>query len=223
MTPRAVDFCSGRGGITAGMLAAGFRVLGVDIVQHKGYPAPVLLQDIRHLDADLLPEAAWDHAGVPCPRFSKARPSRVRDPPTDKDCDILRAFLNLRDDRGTRFWSVENVSGAVPFFEAYIGKPRFINGPFYLWGNFPTFLAESTGLSKGMSNWGLDTTTGERTWGVKKAADGVVSGDDAFTVPFTDQLRTVAPPRRHRLYCSVTRFCRWTSSTLLPAAMFCGR
>ena len=171
----ALDFCSGLGGMTQGMLDAGFRVLGVDIKHFPTYPAPVLLQDIRKLDADLLPPAPYKHAGVPCPRFSKARTTRVVDPPTDKDCDNLRAFLDLKDSTETRFWSVENVSGAVPFFEPYVGKPRFVHGPFYFWGNFPTFLAERQGLKKNMSNWGLDEETGTRTWGVKTKKDGVVS------------------------------------------------
>jgi hypothetical protein len=154
--------------VADGMLSAGFRVLGVDIVARKGYPAPLLLQDVRTLERDLLPAASWVHASPPCQRFSKARASRVSDPPTDADCDILRACLDLRDDIKPRFWTVENVSGAVALFEPYLGKPRFQHGPFYLWGCFPSFLVESAGLKKGMSTWGLDPETGVRTWGVKK-------------------------------------------------------
>lgn len=180
--PWALDLCSGEGGITAGMQAAGFRTLGVDIKQHKAYPGPCLLQDVRSIDQlctwHLLggQQWAWVHCSPPCQRFSKARTTRVKDPPTDKDTDILRACLDLKDVLDPPFWSVENVSGAVRFFEPYLGKPRYVHGPFYFWGNFPTFMSESSGLKKNMSNWGLDPETGERTWGVKKAKDGTVSG-----------------------------------------------
>lgn len=175
----ALDVCSGIGGVTVGMQAAGFRTLGIDIKAHRGYPGPQLLQDVRLLgDADLRwhllggQQWGWTHYSPPCQRFSKARTTRVKDPPTDADTDILRACMDLNDDLGAPFWSVENVSGAVKFFEPYIGKPRYVDGPFYFWGNFPKFVPEATGLKKHMSTWGLDPETGLRDWGVKNGKSG---------------------------------------------------
>jgi hypothetical protein len=151
--PWAFDLCAGWGGVATGMMAGGFRVLGVDVVARKGYPAPLLLHDVRTLQADVLPRSpAWVHGSPPCQRFSRARSTRKVDPPTDADCDVLRAILDLKDDLAPAFWTIENVSGAVLFFEPYIGRPKFQHGPFYLWGNFPAFLVERTGLSKHMAH-----------------------------------------------------------------------
>jgi hypothetical protein len=38
-----------------------------------------------------------------------------------------------------RYWVIENVRGARPFFEPWLGKPRKIVGSRYLWGDFPIF------------------------------------------------------------------------------------
>lgn len=137
---RAVDLCCGAGGMTAGMLTAGFEVLGVDVVQRPEYPAPLLIEDVRTLEPAKLGRVDWLHASPPCQRFSRARASRVTDPPTESDLDILEASLKIRDQVRPRFWSVENVRGAVPWFTKVMGAPAFANGPYVFWGEFPGFL-----------------------------------------------------------------------------------
>lgn len=147
---RAVDLCCGNGGMTKGMLSAGFEVRGVDIDRRPGYPAFVELQDVRLYRPKPDAKAEWVHASPPCTRFSLARCNRGTDPPTPNDLDILEACLRIRDALKPRFWSVENVRGARPWFEPILGKPRFIHGAFYFWGNFPPFMVERAELRKGI-------------------------------------------------------------------------
>lgn len=150
---RAVDWCAGLGGMTDGMLSAGFETWAVDIEGHEPFPSGArrVLHDIRTADPFLtVPKADWDHCSPPCQRFSLARAGRVADPPTEADLDILKAFLRLRDARLPRFWSVENVRGSLKWFRPLLGEPVLRHGPFYLWGNFPPFLVERSGLRKGI-------------------------------------------------------------------------
>jgi hypothetical protein len=146
----AVDWCCGYGGMTAGMQAAGFDVVGVDLEPARRYPAPCIQGDVRHMDGTEAPPAVWDHFSPPCNRFSSARANRKDDPPTEADLDILEACLRIRDARGTRFWSIENVRGAVPWFRPLLGEPVLRHGPFFFWGNFPPFLVAKDRIGKGL-------------------------------------------------------------------------
>lgn len=150
---RAVDWCCGDGGMTRGMLSAGFEVWGLDVVRRPRYPpeARHVQHDIRTVTEGVIPLADWDHFSPPCARFSNVRGSRGVDPPTDADLDLLRACIRLRDSRQARFWSIENVCGAVPWFTPLLGPPKLLHGPYVIWGNFPPFLVARTGLRKGIN------------------------------------------------------------------------
>lgn len=152
-SPLALDLCCGDGGISRGMDEAGFVVLGVDTVRRPDYKYGLMQRDVRTLSAadfESYAPVAWVHASPPCTRFSLARAGRVKDPPTEADLDILKACLRLRDELKPRFWSVENVRGAVPWFRPLLGEPKLRHGAFFLWGNFPPFLVERAGLRKGI-------------------------------------------------------------------------
>lgn len=150
---KAADVCCGLGGMTEGMLAVGFEVVGVDVEPTIGgrYPGRLLLADVRGLDPAALGPVDWFHASPPCQRFSTARASRKHDPATEADLDILRACLRLRDALKPRFWSIENVQGAVPLFSTVLGPPAFRNGPYVFWGNFPGFLVGKERHRKGLA------------------------------------------------------------------------
>lgn len=147
----AVDAFCGDGGMTEGMQAAGFRVLGIDTVRRPTYKGDLCQQDIRTVKLDgALDGVVWFHASPPCTRFSLARCNRKTDPPTEGDLELLVEAIRVRDEVRPRFWSIENVRGALPWFEPILGKPRFKHGAFYFWGNFPPFLVERSGLKKGI-------------------------------------------------------------------------
>lgn len=38
-----------------------------------------------------------------------------------------------------RYWIIENVRGAVKFFNPILGPPSQVHGSYFLWGNFPQF------------------------------------------------------------------------------------
>jgi len=159
----AVDLCCGAGGMTRGLLAAGFDVLGVDVVAREEYPAPVLVQDVRTLDPSRLGRPDYIHASPPCERFSQARKSRVEDPPNLVDLDILQACVGIIEDRRPAYWSIENVRGAVPLFSTILGPPRLKHGPYFFWGNFPPFLVGSSGMRKKMQQGGKAGVQGHRS------------------------------------------------------------
>lgn len=148
--PIAVDAFCGEGGMTDGMMAAGFEVHGIDVVRRPGYRGQLAEVDIRHAVIGSELGIEWMHGSPPCTRFSLARCNRVKDPPTAADLNLLRSFLDHRDEAKPRFWSVENVRGAVPWFTDLLGKPSFHHGPFWFWGNTPPFLTERSGLRKGI-------------------------------------------------------------------------
>jgi len=137
---RMADLFCGAGGISDGAAAEGWEVIGVDIVRRPEYKHPLIHKDILTIEANEIGPVDWLHASPPCQRFSTARASRVVDPPTEADLVLLQAALRLRDQLKPRFWSIENVAGAVPLFSKVLGPPALNNGAFRFWGNFPPFL-----------------------------------------------------------------------------------
>lgn len=146
----ALDICCGLGGMTEGMLSVGFQVHGIDVEPTLAgrYPARLTLGDIRTMDPASLGPADWIHASPPCTRFSTVRANRTTDPPTEADLDILQACLRVIQAIKPRFWSIENVAGAVPWFRPVLGEPILRHGPFRFWGNFPPHLAERSNIKK---------------------------------------------------------------------------
>jgi len=51
--------------------------------------------------------------------------------------ELVDLCLELVDIIQPRFFVIENVRGAIEFFEPILGPPRQIIGSFFLWGNFP--------------------------------------------------------------------------------------
>lgn len=53
------------------------------------------------------------------------------------DMSLVKACKRIVDECQPRYWIIENVRGAVPFFEPLLGKPAGIFRPYFLWGHFP--------------------------------------------------------------------------------------
>lgn len=143
--PLAVDLFCGRGGWTKGLLAAGFRVVGIDVEPQPAYPSAVrfVQADIRDVRGAEYAGAAVVVASPPCTGFSslnqlreKQRASR----PRSKDFELLAHGLRVIGEIAPQFWAIENVAGAVSWFEPIVGPPTARIRPFYLWGRFPGFL-----------------------------------------------------------------------------------
>lgn len=165
--PVCIDLFCGDGGWTDGFLDEGFRVIGFDVVRRKAYRGELVLQDVRTIAGRSLTRAGPVAivASPPCQSYSEARvnpagPSaRGRDGrylpghgidtgarddallrPRPADLELVLHTLRVIRESGVRYWAVENVRGAMSWFEPMMGPPRFSNKPWYVWGTFPTFL-----------------------------------------------------------------------------------
>ena len=101
--------------------------------------------DLNHhiLDGDLT--LLW--ASPPCRDFSRGfnAPGQVAARAGIEfypDMSILEAVIDLKQKWKPKFWCIENVIGAIPHFEPYLGPPTQIIGPFVLWHNLPTIAVD---------------------------------------------------------------------------------
>jgi len=142
--PIALDFFCGRGGWTRGLIAAGWRVIGIDLVHYPDYPGEFVQADVRQIDAGRLREigARLFVASPPCRDFSDLKRLfgiRAAQP----DVELIRKTICLARESGIPF-VMENVRGLEEHFSPAVGH----YGPFYLWGDIrpdqiPRFLGRS--------------------------------------------------------------------------------
>lgn len=139
MKPLCIDLFCGDGGWTDGFLDEDFRVVGFDVITRKGYRGELVLQDVSSIDGFRLSRAQVIVASPPCDGFSEGRhPKYGRPRPADLEL-VLRTCTIIRQ-ANPLYWVIENVRGAMGWFEPMLGKPSFKNKPWYLWGTFPSFL-----------------------------------------------------------------------------------
>jgi DNA (cytosine-5)-methyltransferase 1 len=106
MKPRLVDLGCRRGGATAGYMAAGFHVTGVDVEPQPGYPGDEFIQ-ADMLTVDLEPYDVI-HASPPCQAYTAMRHmwNARKDHP-----DILEPVRDRLITSG-KPWVIENVPGS---------------------------------------------------------------------------------------------------------------
>lgn len=128
---KALDLCCGLGGWTEGLLAAGYEVIGVDVIPHSDYPAPLLRADVRSLKGDWFKDIDLVVASPPCEEFSRHDMPwcRAKNPP-EPDLSIVEACQRLAKEIGAPL-VLENVRGA----QKWLGKARCKYGACYLWGD----------------------------------------------------------------------------------------
>jgi len=102
--PWILDLCCGGGGFSAGMHAAGFDVIGVDIEPQPDYPFPFVRADALTVPLDGF---AAIIGSPPCQRWSQATPTDRR----DGHPDILTPLRERLIASGVP-WILENVPGA---------------------------------------------------------------------------------------------------------------
>lgn len=122
-----LDLCSGFGGASSPMTPPLWRVVRVDLDPRV---SPDVVADVRHLplgsvQLDLL----W--ASPPCTFYSRHSQKGLYPDEPEPDHSLYLAVRRVIDDLQPRFWIIENVRGAVPFW----GRPTYRFGPYCLWTN----------------------------------------------------------------------------------------
>lgn len=106
---RALDLFCGVGGVSAGLVRAGFEVVGVDNVPQPGYPCEFVLADaMEYLDGVDLDEFDAVCASPPCPRYSSITHVAGE---RDTHPDLVQPVLDALSAWGGPY-AVENVPGS---------------------------------------------------------------------------------------------------------------
>lgn len=149
-----IDLFAGLGGASEAFCAAPhWRVLRIDnnedLIPHVH---GLTIADVHQTDYTytLIEDFILEHRpkqvvlwmSPPCTEFSLARVSRIENP----DMSLLEDGLKIKDMIGTLslehgfdfVWAVENVKGAIDYFNEAIGKPWHQRiGAFFIWGTLP--------------------------------------------------------------------------------------
>lgn len=123
-----IDLCSGLEGACQAMKSNGWQVITVDVDCKFN---PDIIADIRTWSWDgRRPDLMW--FSPPCNEFAREFMPWCSTG-SKPDLSIYQACLRIVKECNPRYWIIENVRGAVPYF----GKPRASYGPYFLWGYFP--------------------------------------------------------------------------------------
>jgi len=155
---KVLDLCSGLGGFSEAFVAAGHEVLRIEnnpLLAEVPHTDIIDLFDVR----DLLEENVADNGDAflrnvdiilfspPCYEFSLAfdapRAVWARENagiPYEPSMDLLECGMEIIELLKPKYWIVENVRGASPFFSQILGRARQINDAYFFWGNFPSFV-----------------------------------------------------------------------------------
>lgn len=178
MKPLAIDLFAGLGGWTDGLLAEGWDVVGFDIERHDygtgGYPAQLVLQDIRTIHGKQFRDAALIVASPPCQEYSymampwsRAKAIRAEYLAGTRDraklTELFDACFRIQREAieaAGHFIPlvVENVRGAQP----WVGRSRANFGSYHLWGDVPALMPDTARTPK-MSGRGM--SLGDVPWG----------------------------------------------------------
>ena len=132
--PRVMlDLFCGLGGASSAMRARGWHVVGVD---NRPELEPDILTDLAAWRWDGGPvDLLW--ASPPCTEFARADKRCWYPDAPAPSCALLATALRLVMEIRPRFWLVENVRGAKPYFESVLSPPAVSCPPMYLWGRPP--------------------------------------------------------------------------------------
>ena len=135
-----LDLFSGLGGWSKAFQDRGHTVVTVD--NEKKFN-PVICKDIIKLEKKDFNGYDFDIilASPPCTEFSKSTMPKSWTSVKKYGCNpnllLLAKTVLLIQELNPKWWVIENVRGAVPYFDLLIGKPIKKVGSRYLWGNFP--------------------------------------------------------------------------------------
>jgi len=135
---KVLDLFSGLGGWSKAFQDRGHKVVTVDIEKKFN---PTICKDVMKLTHKDFNGYDFDIvlASPPCTEFSKDtmpdswNKNRIANPNTL----LLQKTLKIIYWVDPKYWIIENVSGARPYFYPFLGKPVKKVGSRYLWGKFP--------------------------------------------------------------------------------------
>lgn len=145
---KMLDLCSGLGGASEAFLLAGWNVQRIEsnsILANIPQTTIIDVKTLRILLEQNQPEPidfVW--ASPPCREFSngynspKSQAIRAGNKANyQPDMSILMECIRIIEIIQPKYWCIENVRGATPYFNPILGEPRQVIGPYCLWGNFP--------------------------------------------------------------------------------------
>jgi hypothetical protein len=139
-TMKLLDLCSGREGVSKEFRKYGWDVTTVDI-NPKFNPNIVADINTLHLESPGYYDFIW--ASPVCTEYTKSNlPISWKCNGGKRTLPDMCLFLNCyRIIRylNPKWWAIENVIGAVPYFSLVLGKYQKHVGSRYLWGEFPIF------------------------------------------------------------------------------------
>lgn len=128
------DICCGLKGASAAMAQAGWKIYTLDL--DAGFK-PDACADVRSWNGWKdwpVPDLLW--CSPPCTEFAREFMPWCRTG-VAPDLSIVQACKRIIDQVKPRYWVIENVKGAVKWFEPILGRPAYVSNPYYLWGSFP--------------------------------------------------------------------------------------
>ena len=145
-----IDVFAGFGGQSEAFLNAGWNVKRIDNNPLLASVPNMTIQDAEafrdeckvFVEAYGRPDLDYMHFSMPCLQFSMGynapRVKAAREgKPFTPSMHLLEISLEIIDIMKPRWWSIENVVGAIKYFKPYLGAHRIKIGPFVYWGNFP--------------------------------------------------------------------------------------
>jgi len=154
---KVLDLCSGLGGFSEAFVTAGHEVLRIEnnpLLRDVPGTKIMCIFELRDLLEDNWSVLDIDIDNVdiilfspPCYEFSLAydapRGKHQREFPNVAwipSMDILECGMDIIKMLKPKYHIIENVRGAIKYFDEFLGKPRQINDAYVFWGNFPSFV-----------------------------------------------------------------------------------
>jgi hypothetical protein len=146
-----IDLCSGLGGASEAFIQAGDEVLRIEnniLLMTVPGTEMMTVQDFLGFliqakdDGHVFPNIDLIWASPPCLAFSNAYDAPQSKARRDRedyspDLSILKTCMQIIDILQPRYYIIENVAGAVKWFDGILGPFTQKIGPFFLWGNYP--------------------------------------------------------------------------------------